>query len=112
MNSHNLKVLLIDDDTNVDTGVMSMVISPDARFIAVGLLDTIACSWDVAMGMLLDRLHGHGNSVYSVAFTPDGKGLVSGSLDSSTWSSTWQLTTHAKPASGSARAGPWSLVVG
>ena len=31
-------------------------------------------------GTLLNRLRGHDDSVYSVAFTPDGKGLVSGSL--------------------------------
>ena len=29
----------------------------------------------------MERLRGHGDSVYSVAFTPDGRGLVSGSLD-------------------------------
>ena len=67
-----------------------MAISPDACFVAVG--------------SLLDHLCRHGNSVYSVAFTPDGKGLVSGLLDSSTWSSTRQLTMRAKPASGLARA--------
>lgn len=32
-------------------------------------------------GQLVERLKGHKDSVYSVAFTPDGKGLVSGSLD-------------------------------
>ncbi len=31
--------------------------------------------------MLVERLRGHRDSVYSVAFTPDGRGLVSGSLD-------------------------------
>jgi len=66
-----------------------MAISPDARFVAVG--------------SLLDHLRGHGNSVYSVAFTPEGKGLVSCLLDSSTWSSTRQLTMRAKLASGLAR---------
>lgn len=37
--------------------------------------------WDVATGALVERLEGHRDSVYSVAFTPDDKGLVSGSLD-------------------------------
>jgi len=37
--------------------------------------------WDVASGALVERLRGHRDSVYSVAFTPDGKGLISGSLD-------------------------------
>ena len=81
MNTHESKVLTIDDDPNVDAGVTSVAISPDARFVAAGSLDTIVRIWDVATGMLVDRLRGHGDSVYSVAFTPDGKGLVSGSLD-------------------------------
>jgi general transcriptional corepressor TUP1 len=37
--------------------------------------------WDVQTGALIERLKGHKDSVYSIAFTPDGKGLVSGSLD-------------------------------
>ena len=37
--------------------------------------------WDARTGELLERLRGHRDSVYSVAFTPDGRGLVSGSLD-------------------------------
>ena len=62
----------IDDHPNVDAGITSVAISPDARFIVR--------IWDVATGTLVDRLRGHGDSVYSVTFTPDGKGLVSGSL--------------------------------
>ncbi len=37
--------------------------------------------WDVETGVLVERLEGHRDSVYSIAFTPDDKGLVSGSLD-------------------------------
>jgi len=37
--------------------------------------------WDARTGELLETLQGHRNWVYSVAFTPDGRGLVSGSLD-------------------------------
>jgi len=64
MNSHDSKVLPIDDDPNIDTGVTSMAISPDPRFVAVGSLDTVARIWDVATGTLLDRLCGHGDLVY------------------------------------------------
>jgi WD40 repeat protein len=32
-------------------------------------------------GQLMRRAHAHKDSVYSVAFMPDGKGLVSGSWD-------------------------------
>lgn len=37
--------------------------------------------WNVQTGQQLERLKGHKDSVYSVAFSPDGKCLVSGSLD-------------------------------
>ena len=37
--------------------------------------------WDVSTGQLVERLRGHRSDVCSVAFTPDGKGLVSGSSD-------------------------------
>jgi len=37
--------------------------------------------WDARTGELLETLQGHGNRVQSVAFTPDGRGLVSGSWD-------------------------------
>jgi len=41
MNLRDSKVLLIDDDPNVDTGVTSVAILPDACFVAAGSLDTI-----------------------------------------------------------------------
>ena len=37
--------------------------------------------WDVRTGELLETLRGHRGWVRSVAFTPDGRGLVSGSED-------------------------------
>ena len=37
--------------------------------------------WDARTGELLETLRGHGNGVQSVSFTPDGRGLVSGSSD-------------------------------
>ena len=37
--------------------------------------------WDLRTGHLLERFEGHQNSVYSVAFSPDGLSIVSGSLD-------------------------------
>ena len=37
--------------------------------------------WDLRTGHLLERFEGHENSVYSVAFSPDGQSIVSGSLD-------------------------------
>jgi glucose repression regulatory protein TUP1 len=46
--------------------------------------------WNVTTGQQLERLKGHKDSVYSVAFSPDGKSLVSGSLDRTL--RVWDLT--------------------
>jgi WD40 repeat protein len=64
-----------------DGGVTSVAVSHDGRFMAAGSLDNIVRIWEIATGILVDRLRGHESSVYSVVFTPDGKGVVSGSLD-------------------------------
>ena len=64
MNLCNSKVLLIDNNPNVNAGMTIMAILPDACFVTAGSLDTIVCIWDVVTGMLLDHLHGHGNLVY------------------------------------------------
>ena len=37
--------------------------------------------WDARTGELLERLRGHSGFAHCVAFTPDGRGLVSGSFD-------------------------------
>lgn len=84
LHDKSYRVLTIgNNDGSEDPGVMSVTISPDATLVAVGSGDTIVCIWDVATGTLLEQLQGHKDSVYSVAFTSDGKGLVSGSLDKS-----------------------------
>ncbi|KAF7316015.1 WD40 repeat-like protein [Mycena indigotica] len=46
-----------------------------------GSLDNVVRIWDADSGVLLERLRGHRDSVYSVVFTPDGRGVISGSLD-------------------------------
>ena len=78
-----------------------MTISPDATLVAAGSLDTIVRIWDVKSGTLLQRLQGHKDSIYSVAFTSDGKGLVSGSLDKSV--KYWDVSVLA---AGSAKSKP------
>lgn len=44
-------------------------------------LDEMIRVWDMQTGQLLERFEGHTNSVYSVAFSPNGRSIVSGSLD-------------------------------
>jgi len=61
MNSRDSKVLPINDDPNVDMGVTSVAILPNACFVAAGSLDTVVRIWDVATGTLLDRLCGRGD---------------------------------------------------
>ncbi|KAH8798727.1 WD40-repeat-containing domain protein [Flagelloscypha sp. PMI_526] len=49
--------------------------------VATGSLDNTVRIWDTTTCTLIETLHGHTASVYSVAFMKDGNGLVSGSLD-------------------------------
>jgi len=37
--------------------------------------------WDMASGQILRALTGHTDGVFSVAFSPDGRTLASGSFD-------------------------------
>jgi general transcriptional corepressor TUP1 len=47
----------------------------------VGYSDHIVRLWDLQTWQLVEHLVGHFASVCSVAFTPDGEGLVSGSAE-------------------------------
>ena len=43
-------------------------------------IDNTVRLWDVASGKETARLEGHGDAVWSVAFSPDGTRLASGSV--------------------------------
>lgn len=94
-------VLAILEPKNIDVGVASVSISPDGRWVAAGSLDCITRVWDLKSGALVERLHGHTDSVYSVRFNPDGCGLVTGSLDKT--SKYWDIT----PMIRAVNAGNW-----
>jgi WD40 repeat protein len=47
--------------------------------------------WDWQKGTLLNQFGGHGNQVYSVRFTPDGRWIVSGGYDNKV--RLWDVTT-------------------
>jgi WD40 repeat protein len=89
---------------SIETGqgeVYAVVYSPDTTLIATGgddARDDNECSikiWDAKTGKLVATLKGHTDSVWCLAWTKDGKTLISGSWDSSirTWNTTkWKQT--------------------
>jgi len=69
--------------------------------VAAGSLDKSVRVWDAATGFLVERLEGpegHKDSVYSVAFAPNGRDLVSGSLYRTI--KMWELSTARGMPSG------------
>lgn len=78
------------------SGVSEVLVSPDKRFVAgSGLGKGSIKIWDVATGSPLAAWEAHeGGGVTSIAFSPDGKFLASGSKDMTMklWAvRTWQL---------------------
>ncbi|TEB23320.1 WD40 repeat-like protein [Coprinellus micaceus] len=82
-------------EPSADPGITSIAVSPDGRYVAAGSLDSVIRLWDLrprstskppsssvppsssspAPPKLIERLKGHGDSVYSVSFTRDGRFL-------------------------------------
>lgn len=56
-------------------------ISPDGKRIATAATDRTVRIRNAATGRLLLTLRGHQNVVTSVAFSPDGRSVLSGSRD-------------------------------
>ena len=60
---------------------LSVVFSPDGRYIAAGDTKKLLWVWHSRTHRLVANWMSHSDSVWCVEFTPDGKGLVSGSRD-------------------------------
>ena len=68
--------------TTTDLGFfVSVVFSPDGRYIAAGDLGKWIRIWTSRTRKLVAKWKAHEDCVWCVEFTPDGKGLMSGSTD-------------------------------
>ncbi|MEZ4866015.1 MAG: BTAD domain-containing putative transcriptional regulator [Caldilineaceae bacterium] len=65
--------------TNHFGRVGAIAISPDCQWLAVGANDGNIRLWRLADGQLVDTLTGHPSTVVALAFSPDGRLLVSSS---------------------------------
>jgi WD40 repeat protein len=74
--------------------VLSVVFSPDGRYVLTGSLDKTAKLWDAATGAEMRTFTGHAGSVESVAFSPDGKYVLTGSVDKT--AKLWDAATGAE----------------
>jgi hypothetical protein len=83
-----------------------LAFSPDGRMLATTVPqrngmngeDLAVTLWEVASGKEIGRLAGHRNLIFTLAFSPDGKTLASGSTDLTCL--LWDvatLTSHLKP---------------
>jgi WD40 repeat protein/uncharacterized caspase-like protein len=61
------------------------VFSPDAKLILSGGADKLVKLWDVATGNLVRTFAGHSEAIRAVAFSPDGKRVLSAANDIRLW---------------------------
>ena len=82
--------------TGHDWIVSCATFSPDGKWIASGSQDRTVKIWDATHRELIATLHAATGAVWSVAFTPDGRHLItSGYGGTKLWeTATWQLTKN------------------
>lgn len=61
--------------------ILALAYSPDSRWLAVGLAGKNVDIFDNVSGKMMQTLTGHQDHVQSLAFSPDGSLLISGSRD-------------------------------
>jgi serine/threonine protein kinase/WD40 repeat protein len=100
-------------------GLTTLDISPDGRVLASGsgFIDTTIHIWKAATGKLLKPLEGHTACVYDLAFTRDGRHLISAGgdqtirfWDTSAWTETKVLRGHTDEVWSIAISEPTQLI--
>jgi WD40 repeat protein len=83
--SHQLRASLL----NFPTATCSFSLSPNNRFLAIGLEGGALELWDLQSKKRRLKSHLHKGDILSVCFTPNGRGLITGSLD--TTAAVWDV---------------------
>jgi WD40 repeat protein len=76
------------------SGPLSVAIAPDGNTVAVGYAPYDVALWDARRKEAIRLLKGHENWVVSLAFSPDGRMLISGAGDST--ARVWSVQTGAE----------------
>ena len=92
------------------SGVTSVALSPDSRYVAASNDIGMLRMWDFRSGQLLERWKADTQTLWSVVFTPDGKGLLSGGNDSTLRSWDIGLLTTGQSRSSRAAGGGGAIV--
>ena len=83
-------------DENSKYGISSVAFAPNSRTLIEGNGDweDNASIWDVESGKRLHTLHGHAKVVLAVAYSPDGKHVITGGQDGT--ARIWNMATGAQ----------------
>ena len=79
LQNEEVRVTFTPEITTPELPVISAAVSPDLTLLATGgALDKTITLWNVETGKPIQVMTGHTGEVYDLAFSPDGKHLVSG----------------------------------